>query len=275
VVGNITVGGTGKTPCVIWVVNQLKARDFRVGILSRGYRGRSSVWPRLVDPRSDPNEVGDEPVLLALATGCPVAVGPDRVAAGRMLLAERPVDILVSDDGLQHYALHRDLEIAVVDGSRGLGNGACLPAGPLREPAQRLESVDAVIVNGGSWGDTTVFRAALRPRRVYRLTGADERKLDDFRGTLVHAVAGIGNPERFFELLKSAQIRVIPHAFPDHARYSRSDFDFGDSHPILMTEKDAVKCRAFADDRLWTVAVMMEFSGDAGDRLMRRLLRDL
>ena len=275
VIGNLTVGGTGKTPVVIWLANELKDRGLRVGCISRGYGGSAASHPRRVSADSEPLEVGDEPVLIAAATSCPVMVGSDRVAAAKALLAEIRLDALLSDDGLQHHALGRQFEIAVVDGERGLGNEACLPAGPLREPATRLDHVDAVIVNGGGWGEGSVFRMTLTPDRVYQLAGEGERTLDDFRDTIVHAVAGIGNPDRFFEMLKAAKIRVIQHAFEDHARYQPSDLEFGDQHPVLMTEKDAVKCRAFADQRFWSVAVNLEFQGGDGDRLLRRVLRDL
>jgi tetraacyldisaccharide 4'-kinase len=275
VVGNLTVGGTGKTPCVIWLANQLKDRGLRVGCVSRGYGGSAADGPRRVKRDSDPLEVGDEPVLIAAATSCPVMVAADRVAAAKALLAETRLDALIADDGLQHLALGRTFEIAVVDGERGLGNEACLPAGPLREPATRLDHVDAVIVNGGDWGEGSVFRMTLVPDRVYQLAGKGQRTLSDFRDTIVHAVAGIGNPDQYFEMLRAEKIRVIRHAFPDHARYQTSDLDFGDQHPILMTEKDAVKCRAFADARFWSVAVNLEFQGGDGDRLLRRVLRDL
>jgi tetraacyldisaccharide 4'-kinase len=275
VVGNISVGGTGKTPCVIWLANELRARGYRVGVISRGYGGKAENWPQRVGSDSDPFEVGDEPVLIADATGCPVAVGPDRVQAAQLLLAEGQFDVLIADDGLQHHALARTFEIAVVDGERGLGNGACLPAGPLREPLKRLERVDAVVVNGGSWGEGSVFRARLVPERVVQVAGDGERALGDFRDTIVHAVAGIGHPDRFFDMLKAEKLRIIPHAFPDHARIRERDLDFDDRHPILMTAKDAVKCRAFADKRYWSVVVRLQFKGGDGDRLLRRILRDL
>jgi len=275
VVGNITVGGTGKTPCVVWLANELVQRGLRVGCVSRGYGGNAASWPQAVDRDSDPLVVGDEPVLIAGATGCPVVVGPDRVAAARALLDMKRLDVVLADDGLQHQQLGRCFEIAVVDGERGLGNGACLPAGPLRDPATRLRTVDAVVVNGGIWGDGAVFRAKLVPQRVYQLTGPQQRTLDDFRDTVVHAVAGIGHPERYFALLRDAKIRVIPHAFMDHARLQASDLAFDDDHPILMTEKDAIKCRAFASDRYWVVAVALEFESGAGERLVRRILNDL
>jgi len=275
VVGNISVGGTGKTPCVIWLANELKARGFRVGCVSRGYGGRVQGAPVRVDGGSDPFEVGDEPVLIAQATACPVMVGADRVEAAEALLADTRLDVLIADDGLQHHALGRNFEIAVVDGERGLGNGACLPAGPLREPPARLDHVDAVVVNGGSWGEGSVFRARLMPERVIRLVDGSEQSLESFRDKIVHAVAGIGHPDRFFEMLKQAKIRIIPHAFPDHAHLRARDLDFDDRHPILMTAKDAVKCRAFADQRYWSVTVGLQFKSGDGDRLLRRVLRDL
>jgi tetraacyldisaccharide 4'-kinase len=275
VVGNVTVGGTGKTPTVIWLASELMDRGLRVGCVSRGYGGNATDSPQRVRGDSDPVEVGDEPVLIAAATGCPVMIGSDRVAAAKALLAETRLDALIADDGLQHLALGRQFEIAVVDGERGLGNEACLPAGPLREPATRLDDVDAVVVNGGDWGEGSVFRMRLVPNRVGQLAGKGQRTLSDFRDTIVHAVAGIGNPDQFFEMLKSEKIRVIPHAFQDHARYQPSDLDFEDKHPVLMTEKDAVKCRAFADPRFWSVAVNLEFQGGDGDRLLRRVLRGL
>ncbi len=275
VVGNLTVGGTGKTPCVIWLANQLKDRGLRVDCVSRGYGGSVSRDPQRARGDSDPLEVGDEPVLIAAATSCPVMTGSDRVAAASALLAEERLDALISDDGLQHLALERTFEIAVVDGERGLGNGACLPAGPLREPAARLKHVDAVVVNGGDWGDGAVFRMVLVPVHVDQLAGPGRRSLHEFRDTIVHAVAGIGHPDRFFAMLESQKIRVIRHAFEDHARFTPDDFDFGDGHPILMTDKDAVKCRAFADPRFWSVAVNAEFQDGDGDRLLRRVLREL
>ena len=252
VVGNIAVGGTGKTPLVVWLVRRLGEAGLRPGIVSRGYGGRPAREPRLVTAASDPAQVGDEPVLLAARTGAPVAVAVDRSAAARCLLARHGCDILISDDGLQHYRLPRDLEIAVVDGARRLGNGLCLPAGPLREPASRLGEVDQVVVNGtpgtgelamGVVGDTAV--SLQDPQTV--------RTLDRFAGQSVHAVAGIGNPSRFFELLQDSGLRVVPHPLPDHHRFTAGDVDLPGT--VLMTEKDAVKCRGMADGRHWYVPV--------------------
>jgi tetraacyldisaccharide 4'-kinase len=271
VVGNITVGGTGKTPLVIWLVEQLRARGWRPGIVSRGYGGRSANWPREVTPESDPGEVGDEPVLLARRLACPLAVAPDRVAAAQRLLAAQAVDIIVADDGLQHYALARDLEIAVLDGRRGLGNGLLLPAGPLREPASRLREVNLVVSHGAPGGG---WRMDLAPQALRRLEGGESRPLAAFAGRTVHAVAGIGHPERFFDSLRAAGLTVLPHAFPDHHRFSAEDIVFADNIEVIMTEKDAVKCRAFAGERHWYLAVEAVLDTRAGpglDELLGRL----
>jgi tetraacyldisaccharide 4'-kinase len=276
VVGNLTVGGTGKTPLLIWLAERLRERGYAPGIVSRGYGGRSATWPRLVEAGSDPREVGDEPVLIAERTACPVAVGPDRVRAAQLLLAspERGVDVVLSDDGLQHYRLGRAFEIAVVDGKRGLGNGLCLPAGPLREPAARLARVDAVVVNGAEWGGAGTLRAELAPAGVYRLAGDRQRReIADFAGTRVRAVAGIGHPERFFEMLESHGIEVVRHPLPDHAEILPSDLDY--RGPVLVTEKDAVKCRAFAGGDVWCVAVDLRFAPGADTALLDRVLERL
>jgi tetraacyldisaccharide 4'-kinase len=210
-----------------------------------------------VDAGSDPAEVGDEPVLIALRARCPVMVGADRRAAAQALLATTDVDVVVSDDGLQHYALGRDLEIAVVDASRGLGNRALLPAGPLREPAARLKEVGLVVANGTGWARSGGRQITMRlyPLRAQNLAGAPERPISDFAGQTVHAVAGIGNPARFFSMLSQQRIRLVMHPFPDHHPFRESDLQFADDLPVLMTEKDAVKCRAFATARHWVVPV--------------------
>lgn len=275
VVGNVTVGGTGKTPVVIWLAGELQARGYRVGIVSRGYGGRAEEWPQRVEASSDPRLVGDEPVLLARATGCPVMVGPDRVAAAKALITATQLDVLLADDGLQHFALGRALEIAVVDGERGLGNGFCLPAGPLREFKRRIADVDAVIANGGRWGHAGVFRARPVAQRLYQVAGSAQKSLQEFRDTEVHAVAGIGHPQRFFHLLEEADVDVLPHPLPDHAELSGADLQFDDDHPVLVTEKDAVKCEGFAHGNVWCVPIKLVFDADDGERLMRRVLRDL
>lgn len=258
VVGNITVGGSGKTPLVIWMVEHLRARGYRPGIVSRGYGGQARSWPQQVRPDSDPAMVGDEAVLLARRCHCPMAVGPDRVAAARALLEFHDVDIIVSDDGLQHYALRRDIEIAVIDGVRRFGSGYCLPAGPLREPPARLKSVDLVVANG--IGGRMEYSMRLRPGDAWRLDDpVQQRELSAFARTRVHAVAGIGHPERFFSTLTGLGIQVMPHAFPDHHAFRAEDLHFAsDGNPVLMTEKDAVKCQALRGLHAWVVPVRAE-----------------
>jgi tetraacyldisaccharide 4'-kinase len=275
VVGNVSVGGTGKTPFVIWLAAQLKQRGRKVGIVTRGYRGKGTEWPRAVTAESDPQEVGDEPVLLARRTGCPVVAGPDRVACVEMLLADARVDVVLSDDGLQHYRLGRSFEIAVVDGVRGMGNGLCLPAGPLREPASRLQEVDAIVVNGGEWGHAGVFRAEAVVTKVYHLKDGTVRPLDSFRSEPVHAVAGIGNPQRFFELLLEAGLDVDPHPLEDHAELGVDELTFDEPGAVLITEKDAVKCEHLKLNGVWCVVVDFHFDADKTARLMRLVLRDI
>jgi len=262
VVGNVTVGGTGKTPLVAFLANHLKEQGLKPGIISRGYGGRSRIWPQAVTFESDPQQVGDEAVLLAQKTQCPVVVGPNRVANLRQLLAGYDCDRVISDDGLQHTAMGRDIEIVVVDGARRFGNGFCLPAGPLREPVQRLHSVDFVVVNGGQDVPDT-YRMRCVPGAIYNLASPKRRfMLEDVDRHTVHAVAGIGHPDRFFQQLKSLGVDIIPRAFPDHHAYQRSDFLFLDEAEsdaiVIMTEKDAVKCRRFSDERFWCLPIEVE-----------------
>jgi len=255
VVGNITVGGTGKTPLVIHLAQRLAAEGERPGILCRGYGGRSTHWPCRIAPDSDPREVGDEPVMIARRSGLPVAAGPDRVAAGRLLLTQG-CTVLLCDDGLQHQALARDFEIAVVDGARGLGNGFRLPAGPLRESAQRLKRVDALVIHGkGFTTERSAYALDLGlGDTVTPLKGDEARSLADFVGRRVHAVAGIGHPQRFFSALRQAGLEVVEHPFPDHYDYRAEDFRAIDG-VLLMTEKDAVKCAHFSLPDAWYVPV--------------------
>jgi tetraacyldisaccharide 4'-kinase len=275
VVGNVSVGGTGKTPFVIWLAEQLQQRGRRVGIVTRGYRGKGTEWPRIVAPDSDPGEVGDEPVLLARRTGCPVVAGPDRVACVEALLENGRVDVVLSDDGLQHYRLGRSFEIAVVDGVRGMGNGLCLPAGPLREPVSRLQEVDAIVVNGGDWGHAGVFRAMAVVTKVYHLNDGALRTLESFKKEPVHAVAGIGNPQRFFDLLEDAGLDVEAHPLEDHAEIGLEQLRFEEPGPVLITEKDAVKCEHLKPDGVWCVVVDFQFDADKTARLMRLILRGI
>jgi tetraacyldisaccharide 4'-kinase len=265
VVGNLTVGGTGKTPLVIHLVEQLRLRGRTPGVVSRGYGGDGEQ--HVLDPAARAEAVGDEPLLIARRTGAPVAVGADRVAAARALLAAHPeVDALVSDDGLQHLRLARDLELCVVDGARGLGNGWRLPAGPLREAAARLATVDLVVRNGGPAGDGVAMR--LEAARARRLLDGAERPLAAFAGAAAHAVAGIGHPTRFFATLADAGIDPIPHPRPDHAPLALADLPPRDGRPVLLTEKDAVKLVAVGDrDDLWSVPVEARFDAAAAERL--------
>lgn len=257
VVGNITVGGAGKTPLVIRLCRILHEAGLRPGVVSRGY-GSKERELRLVSPASDPGLVGDEPLLIAQRAGVPVIVSPDRCAAARALL-KRDIQVIIADDGLQHYRLPRKLEICVIDGSRGFGNGMLLPAGPLREPIGRLAQVDHVVINGDADLLTPGLEAthmALVGGLLRPLDGGQNWRLSQFGGCRVNAVAGIGNPGRFFDLLRHARIKVVEHAFPDHHAYRRSDFDgMSPDLPILMTEKDAVKCRTLGLENAWFLSV--------------------
>lgn len=259
VVGNITAGGTGKTPVTVWLVQQLAARGHRPGIVSRGYGGDATTQPQQVSPDGDARRFGDEPVLMARRAGCPVIVCRDRVAAARRLQAIG-VDVILADDGLQHYRLQRDYEICVIDGVRHLGNRRLLPAGPLREVPRRLLSVDQVLVNGGSaaafatGAEATALDFELVADRAVALSDGHERALGEFAARRVHGVAGIGNPERFFATLRSHALDVIEHPLPDHD--AAPPVDFGDGLDVLLTEKDAVKVDG-APDRVFYVPVSL------------------
>lgn len=288
VVGNIVAGGSGKTPLLIGLVERLQQAGYQPGIISRGYGGRSKYWPRHVDKQSDPAEVGDEPVLLARRCGCPIVVAPDRVAAAQTLLRDYACDIVLSDDGLQHYRLQRAIEIVVIDAKRGFGNGFCLPLGPLREPPDRLDSVDFVIQHCSPWSDlnlspgselATQYSMKLQAGAVINIIDPDvTRMLSSFAGETVHAVAAIGHPERFFEMLRRTGIDVIAHAFPDHHHFSAEDISFNDEKAVLMTEKDAVKCSEMTTDQHWYVRMQTQltplfekhFSARLGDMISPR-----
>jgi tetraacyldisaccharide 4'-kinase len=266
VIGNLTVGGTGKTPLVAWLATHLAACGLRVAIVSRGYGGRARGVTR-VTIHSRPSEVGDEPLLLARRAQATVFVGKDRVAAARQAVADG-ADIVLSDDGLQHLRLMRDCEIVVIDGHRGFGNGCLLPRGPLRESTGRLRRVNAVVVNGPlrngfalpRFVTGTAFAMRMSPGDARPVSGAGAlRALSSFRGAGVHAVAAIGNPQRFFDMLRESGLNLYEHPMPDHHPFKPGDLNFGDDLPVLMTEKDAVKCAAFADARCWYVPVTAEF----------------
>ncbi len=253
VVGNITVGGTGKSPLTVAIAHQLQQAGYRPGLISRGYGGQSKTWPQWVTADSNPELVGDEPVMLVQQTGCPMVVGPDRVQAARTLLKQADCNVIISDDGLQHTPLMRDLEIAVVDGERRYGNGQCLPAGPLREPFSRLNTVDAEVCQGQAQANEYAMTLSLA-KPINMSSQKTAQSWSDFK-TPVHAVAGIGHPERFFKALEQKGLTVIRHPFPDHHDYVKSDLEFDDNYPILMTAKDAVKCLAFSMTNGWCVPV--------------------
>ena len=266
VVGNLIVGGAGKTPATLALVEGLKRKGWHPGIVSRGYGGASEV--AAVHTHSDPAIVGDEPVLLAWRSGVPVFVGRQRAQAAQTLLAAHPeVDVIVCDDGLQHYALVRDVEIAVFD-ARAAGNGFLLPAGPLREPIRRLASVDAILRNSapaaaGSDGACPEFSMQLEPGLAYRLNAPEMRQpVTDFAGQQVFALAGIGHPQRFFNTLAERGLVVDGRAFPDHHPYVAGDLAFAAKGVLLMTEKDAMKCRRFATDSMWVVPVTARIEPD-------------
>ena len=262
VVGNLTVGGAGKTPLTIALAGALAAAGRRPGIVSRGHGGDND-HPRSVNADSTPAECGDEPLLIARRTGLPVWIGRDRVAAARALLGAHPeVDVILCDDGLQHYRLGRDVEIAVFDG-RGAGNGRLLPAGPLREPLERLAAVDAVVCQDSP--DVAVpagvprFAMRLMPGAFYRLGDATRTcATTDLAGRPLHALAGIGDPERFFRTLEALGLVVTRHPFPDHHAYTAADLDFGPDAVLLMTEKDAVKCAGLTAGEAWVLPVGAE-----------------
>jgi tetraacyldisaccharide 4'-kinase len=266
VVGNLSVGGTGKTPLVCWLAERLFDLGFKPGVVTRGYGG-SSRAARLIVASDDPTVVGDEAVLLAQRTQARIAVGRDRPAAAQLLI-DAGCDVIVSDDGLQHYALARDCEIVVVDGERRFGNGRLLPAGPLRETEGRLRAADAVVANGGHAPLEGALRMRLKAMRASNVIGGTIKELAEFAGQSVHAVAGIGNPERFFNMLRAQGIEVIPHPLPDHAQLRAADICFADGRPVLMTEKDAVKCKKIAGSHHWYVPVAASFDGGGSNTLL-------
>ncbi len=264
VVGNITAGGAGKTPVVAWLATQLASRGYRPGIVSRGYGSNASDSVRLVNASSLVKECGDEPLLLARMTGFPVAVSTDRVAAVRKI-REQGVDVVISDDGLQHYRLHRDVEIAVVDGERQFGNGRRLPAGPLRESPQRLEQVNAVLFNGGPEHEG---RFSLHLTDAVRLDGKETRALGSFAGVSVWGVAAIGNPGRFYDALRAHGLQVHETAVADHGVIDIEALQANSPMPVFMTQKDAVKYTAAEDGDVWYVPAVLEMPEAAATRLL-------
>ncbi len=265
VVGNISVGGVGKTPLVIAIADKFTQDGFKVGIVSRGYKSSLSHVPYLVKKSDKASLVGDEPLLLAMRTGCSVVIDPDRCRAVDYLIEYCKPDIIISDDGLQHYKMGREVEIAVIDASRGCGNGFCLPAGPLRESSNRLEQVDFIIINGekDNYNFSNAYKMVLEPEELRAgITGEPIKNLN----SKALAIAGIGNPDRFFKTLSTLGLETENQGYPDHYMFRQEDF-IGVSKPIIMTEKDFVKCKDFADDRMYFLAVSAIISDEFWDRL--------
>lgn len=271
VVGNITVGGTGKTPLIIALANELVEKGYKPGIISRGFGGKSPVWPLSVTPKSNPIIVGDEPVMIARHVNCPVVVGPDRAEDCETLLHRHDdCNVILSDDGLQHYRMARDIEIAVVDGDRKMGNKHCLPAGPLREPESRLKTVDEVVIKGGEYTGGT--RMDFLFADLYDIDNhARSCKLEDLKGKKVHAVAGIGNPDIFFSKLREAGLEVEEHVFDDHHDFNAEDVKFNVDHPIIVTEKDAVKLEMYHPHDIWVLPIIVKIDEQFYQRIFKRL----
>ncbi|TCP97637.1 lipid-A-disaccharide kinase [Cricetibacter osteomyelitidis] len=270
IVGNLSVGGNGKTPMTIWLVEQLQKCGLKAGIISRGYGSQSNIFPLLVQADSDPKLAGDEPVLMAKRTGVPVCISPNRQESIELLQKKNKLDVIIADDGLQHYKLQRDLEIVVMDAERGLGNGFVLPAGPLREPKVRLNSVDFIVANGKA-NEYTQNVMTLVPKFAVNLVSGEKRLLTDF--SQVNAMAGIGNPQRFFTMLRCLNIQLSDtQAFADHQTFNVESLQkFPQNQPLFMTEKDAVKCREFAQPDWWFVPVEAELSGPDVNRLIEKI----
>lgn len=270
VVGNITIGGTGKTPVVIALALFLKEKGWRPGIISRGYGGNTKHFPCLVHQNSNAREVGDEPILIAQHTGCPTIIDPDRSRGAKSLLKRSNCNIVISDDGLQHLSFARDIEIVVVDGETRFGNNFCLPAGPLREPVSRLSSVDFVISKGIA--QTNEFKLCLIPDYFYQLIQTKNKQSKEyFLEKKVHAVAGIGNPDQFFKALRKLDLNIIEHPFPDHYLFKPRDFNYGNDAIIIMTEKDAVKCLGFVDARLWCLRTKTALDNNFLNTILNRI----
>lgn len=271
VVGNITVGGTGKTPLVIYLLELLRQAGYRPGVVSRGF-GSQAQEPRFVQAHDAAAEVGDEPLLIVQRTQVPLVIGRQRTAAIAKLLAGSDCDLVISDDGLQHYQMARDLEIAVIDGSRRFGNGYCLPAGPLREKPERLADCDFIIGNGSAQAGEYLMQPS--GSTLYSLLAAEQQALSAFAVQSVHAVTGIGNPQRFFASLRQAGLVLIEHVFPDHHAFQAEDLKFAEALPIIMTEKDAVKCRHFPPELIqqaWYLPIEASVDEAFAAKLLQRL----
>jgi len=256
VVGNLSVGGTGKTPLILWLIEHCRARGLRVGVVSRGYGAKPPALPFRVNAEQSAQVCGDEPLMLVKRTHVPLMIDPNRPRAVQALLQQERLDLILSDDGLQHYRLARDLELVLIDQARGLGNRRCLPAGPLREPPQRLESVDACLINGASQDSGDGFAFSLKPSDLVQLSSGQSYPLSHFaKGQKLHALAAIGNPQRFFATLETLGWQVIYHPLADHAALRPEQLNYSPDLPLVMTEKDAVKCAAFAPENSWYLKV--------------------
>ncbi|MCK5918362.1 MAG: tetraacyldisaccharide 4'-kinase [Cocleimonas sp.] len=288
IVGNISIGGTGKTPAVIYLIKLLKKAGYKPAVITRGYGGKSIKWPQQVTSQSNTKHVGDEAVLIAKRSNIPVVAGPDRRVDIQYLRSKYNCDVIISDDGLQHYNLHRDIEIVLIDGQRQLGNGWCLPAGPLRESSRRLKSVDFVLYNEGFEQNNShkllftqqhqlasVFSMQLSGNTIYSLFFKDKSQhLKELQGQSVHAVTGIGNPSRFYKTLEKHGLNLTKHSFPDHYDFKPINLEFYDEKIIIMTEKDAVKCHEFAPKNCWFLPVDTQMD-DKFDRLLLNKLKRL
>ena len=276
VVGNVVVGGTGKTPMVIWLTKLLEGKGYKPGIVSRGYGGSSPKKPLIVDDNTSVRISGDEPLIIYKNTSRPVCISSDRISAISKLLEETDIDIVISDDGLQHYKMDRDIEIVIFDGNRGVGNGLCLPAGPLREPLERIEDADFIISSSKLIDLDTKHHNHLmnyQPIEWARIVDNKRFKADSWPlSKNVHAVAGIGNPAKFYKTLTKLGLNPIHHSFPDHYQFNEEDLNFGDSLPIIMTEKDAVRCLEMKNNNLWYLSVEAKFENEElADRILNKL----
>ena len=281
IIGNISVGGTGKTPLIIYLAEYLEGKGLKPGIISRGYGGAAEAYPLDVDANTPVSSSGDEPFLIAEKTFCPVVVDPDRNSALEFLLKNHDVDVVLSDDGMQHYKLRRDIEIAVVDGQRLFANGFCLPAGPLREPVSRLKEVGYIVINGEPSEAHSELESAyvlsLKPRYLINLLSGEKKPFSAApfnMGNRIQAVTALGNPQRFYDLLEKLPYGLDTHSFPDHHGFTLEDFEskgIDGHHPVVMTEKDAVKCRGFAQSNFWYLSVEVEVQEPFADKLWQQL----
>ena len=269
VVGNITAGGTGKTPIVIAIANYFVSQNKKVGVVSRGYGGKYTQESLEVTLLSNPIECGDEPLLIKQQTEVPVVVAKKRSNAIEFLIKNYSLDVIISDDGLQHYSMGRDIEIAVIDGHNRLGNGWFLPAGPLREAKRRLKSVDFIINNGSQEKGEVPCR--VEAECYINLVTNEKKELDHFKSKKCFAVAGIGNPKNFYKLLESQGVNLITKTFADHHSFSEKDLAFKENYPIIMTAKDCVKCKHFATNQMWYLSVSAELSQDFYKQLESKL----